>query len=211
MATSTGPEASSTTASPDYIEEEEDIDVVKFFDTLVVIEAFGTLVPPLPKEIKFGICHTDSDSGFVTFDYKDEIGSDYAEKNELCFLSDRVLQTFDGGQVGVGDELDGPDKSLFFAGDSSALPNEIDDNSTRIAYTKFHRSNYSDEEEPVDSVDMVPSKTRYLSTQSKIYNSLKTFIDPLIQIERVNGETSTVSDVKNPDTIFSKFIRFDKL
>ena len=216
----TGPESRVFTTSGFYIEKEEDIREAEANGYLLVIEGFG-VVHTTPKDMKLQISDIDSDSGLISFDYKGQLGSDYLLNKKLCFVSDRIFLTVDtdgsggprsGGSLqGVGTDRDGPDKSLFYVGDGSALPTDFGDNSTRIKYTKFYRGNYSDKLEPVESKDMAPRNSEYLRIQDKICSDLKTLIDPEIKIQERTSELAPTPDIKNPDTLFSKFIRFDKL
>ena len=204
------PETSSTTTSPFFIESQEDIDIVDGFGDLKFIEGFATLITPLPKNIKLQISEIDSTSGLITFDYKGEIASDYASNNELCFLSDRLFQRFEGGAVGTG-ERDGLDRSLFYVGDSRALPTDFGENSTQIQYTKIYKDHYSDEEDPVDSKFLTHRNTKYIAVLDGIYDTLRTLVDPEITIQERTEQDVSNYDIKNPDTLFSKFVRFDKL
>jgi hypothetical protein len=206
------PETSSTTSSPFFIESEEDIEDVVGFEDLEFIEGFATLITPLPKNIKLQISDIDSTSGLISFDYKGEIGSDYASNNELCFLSDRVFQGFEGGNIeptsGGPDSLD---RSLFYVGDATALPTDFGENSTEIQYTKFYRDHYSDEADPIDSQFLTHRNTKYIAVLDRIYDSLRTLVDPEITIQERTEQDVSNYDIKNPDTLFSKFVRFDKL
>jgi hypothetical protein len=204
------PETSSTTTSPFFIESQEDIETVEFFDDLKFIEGFGILMTPLPKNIKLQISDVNSTSGLISFDYKGEIGSDYASNKELCFLSDRVFQRFEGSAVGTGEAF-GLDRSLFYVGDETALPTDFGENSTEIQYTKFYKEHYSDKDDPVDSKRLFPGNTKYNTVLGRIYNSLRTLVDPEITIQERTGQDVSNYDIKNPDTLFSKFVRFDKL
>jgi len=141
----------------------------------------------------------------VDFLYNGQLNEDSDTDHNLFFVSNTKVYSLEGQEFDLPDQK----RTVGIFGDTRRMPTDYDQRTTRTEFLNFFPGYFTDGgTEPTDSSFILESSD-FERLLNKLTDSISSVIDyGAISIQ--STENAVPAEVKNSDTVFTKFKKFNK-